>query len=146
MTHAISELLPWLIDAESAVLSRGVVVSVQRDGILVSTRGREPQLCDHLAGSLSTAVTVGDDVFVWLPASLDDRGIILGAIRVGAPVATVAETPDELVVEAKSSLVLRVGDGSITIRNDGKILIKGKDLVSHAQRVNRIKGGSVSIN
>ena len=29
---------------------------------------------------------------------------------------------------------------------DGKILIKGKDLVSHAQRTNRIKGGSVAIN
>jgi len=41
---------------------------------------------------------------------------------------------------------LRVGDGSITIREDGKVLIKGKDLVSHAQRMNRIKGGAVSIN
>jgi hypothetical protein len=91
-------------------------------------------------------VAAGDDVFVWLPASTDDRGIILGAIRAGAPVVAVAETPDELVVEAKSSMVLRVGDGSITIHDDGKILIKGKDLVSHAQRVNRIKGGSVSIN
>jgi hypothetical protein len=146
MTNAISELLPWLIDAESAVLDRGLVVGVYRDGILVSARGREPQMCDHLAGSLSTAVAEGDEVFVWLPASTDDRGIILGGIRAAAPVAPVAETPDELVVEAKSSLVLRVGDGSITIRDDGKILIKGKDLVSHAQRMNRIKGGAVSIN
>ena len=54
--------------------------------------------------------------------------------------------PDELVLEAKHTLTLRVGDGSITIREDGKILIKGKDLVSHAARTNRIKGGSVQIN
>ena len=56
------------------------------------------------------------------------------------------EMPDMLVLEAKKHLTLRVGEGSITIREDGKILIKGKDLVSHAQRMNRIKGGSVSIN
>jgi hypothetical protein len=54
--------------------------------------------------------------------------------------------PDDLVLEAKETVTLRCGDGSITIRADGKILIKGKDLVSHAQRANRIKGGSVSIN
>jgi len=43
-------------------------------------------------------------------------------------------------------MTLRVGNGSITIRGDGKILIKGSDLVSHAQRTNRIRGGAVSIN
>jgi hypothetical protein len=63
-----------------------------------------------------------------------------------APSEVDDEIPDTLVLEAKSSLTLRVGDGSITIRADGKILIKGKDLVSYATRVNRIKGGSVSIN
>ena len=57
-----------------------------------------------------------------------------------------AGTQDELVIEAKKNLTLKCGEGSITIREDGKILIKGKDLVSHAQRMNRIKGGSVSIN
>jgi hypothetical protein len=83
------------------------------------------------------------------------RAIVLGRIgayrpAVGAtPVSTIGQNenvPDTLVLEARESLTLRVGDGSITIRADGKILIKGKDLVSHAQRMNRIKGGSVAIN
>jgi hypothetical protein len=51
-----------------------------------------------------------------------------------------------LVLEATREMTLRVGDGSITIRKDGKILIKGTDLVSHAKRMNRVKGGAVSIN
>ena len=51
-----------------------------------------------------------------------------------------------MVLEAKRRLTLKCGDGSITIREDGKILIKGKDLVSHATRMNRIKGGAVQIN
>ena len=100
----------------------------------------------------------GDRVIVLSLPGGEQRGVILGRIGVGATVPTVEvamtetprvekqETPDEIILEATHSITLRVGDGSITIRDDGKILIKGKDLVSHAQRVNRIKGGSVSIN
>ena len=76
-----------------------------------------------------------------------ERGVVMG--RVGAsksPKKRDKSGPDELTIEAKQNLVLRCGDGSITLRNDGKILIKGKDLVSRAKRLNRIKGGSVAIN
>ena len=52
----------------------------------------------------------------------------------------------DVLLEAKENLTLRVGAGSITLRKDGKILIRGKDLVSRADRMNRIKGGAVSIN
>ena len=45
-----------------------------------------------------------------------------------------------------SRVTLKCGDGSIAMRRDGKILIKGLDLVSHAARTNRVKGGSVAIN
>jgi hypothetical protein len=89
-------------------------------------------------------------VLVWTPVDDDERGILLG--RVGPSVGLLPEAipeeemPEELVIEASKSVTLRVGDGSITIREDGKVLIKGKDLVSHAQRMNRIRGGAVSIN
>jgi len=87
----------------------------------------------------------------------DTRAVVIGRVGRAARVARSVrkedntqqapeEIPDTLVLEAKRSLTLRVGEGSITIREDGKILIKGKDLVSHAQRMNRIKGGAVSIN
>lgn len=69
-----------------------------------------------------------------------DRGPAARPAEAGSPV------PEELVIEAGRRLTLRVGDGSITIGEDGKILIKGRDLVSHATRRNRIRGGSVSIN
>jgi hypothetical protein len=70
-------------------------------------------------------------------------GVILGVLN---PAPAYDEVPEQLVVEARESLTLRVGDGSITIRADGKILIKGKDLVSQAKNTNRIKGGAVAIN
>ncbi len=71
---------------------------------------------------------------------------MLGRVQTGSFPRSREDVSDELVLEAKHSLTLRVGEGSITIREDGKILIKGKDLVSHAQRLNRIKGGAVQIN
>jgi hypothetical protein len=85
---------------------------------------------------------------VWRSEQPHERGVVLGRIAGAQDVSGPAteHLPDELVLEANHALTLRVGEGSITIREDGKVLIKGKDLVSHAQRVNRIKGGSVSIN
>ncbi len=135
------------------------VVVVQDDGsvmVICSGEGADECLCDVLQTSQERLNLAADDeVLVWIPSDLKKRGVILG--RIGPSNATSVEsalspevpepeTPTELVIEAKHSLTLRVGDGSITIREDGKILIKGKDLVSHAQRLNRIKGGAVQIN
>ena len=109
-------------------------------------------ICDILQTSERTRLHlgVGDTVLVWLPESDDEHGVVLGRIGPShAPAAepkNAGEAPDEMVIEAKKNLTLKCGDGSITLRKDGKILIKGKDLVSQAKRMNRIKGGSVAIN
>jgi hypothetical protein len=155
-----SDALSALLTTPGALFARGIVIGVAGDGaVTIECPGREDDLltCDVLEGPLSHRLDLipGDTVLAWLP---DDgaRGVVIG--RVGparvdsSPVVGVAsppvndETADTLVIEAKHSLTLKVGRGSITIREDGKILIKGSDLVSHAQRVNRIKGGSVAIN
>jgi len=130
---------------------KGEVVSIRRDGsILVAckeeTGGGIP--CELLRTSQAPLrLRPGENVLVWLPSVKDERGVILGRVGPNAdPAAPLQEMPEELVLEAKQNLTLKVGDGSITLRGDGKILIKGKDLVSHAKRMNRIKGGAVSIN
>jgi hypothetical protein len=53
---------------------------------------------------------------------------------------------ERVVFEAKKEIVLKCGKGSIKIRKDGKIVIKGTDLLSRSSGGNRIKGGSVNIN
>ena len=47
---------------------------------------------------------------------------------------------------AKERIELRVGRSSIVMQADGQITIRGTDLVSHAARSNRIRGGSVNLN
>ena len=53
---------------------------------------------------------------------------------------------ERVTLEAKDEIVLKCGEGSITLRKDGKIIIKGTHLLSRASGPNRIKGGSVQIN
>jgi len=134
---------------ERAASSRhGIVHSVVLGIVRVSVPGEStPWSCDVLQNSqLPLFLAEGDLVLVLSPGK-DGRGIVLGRLAHGPGGTRVeGDVPDELVLEAKHSLTLRVGDGSITIREDGKILIKGKDLVSHATRLNRIKGGAVQIN
>ncbi|NVB41970.1 hypothetical protein G6O69_29350 [Pseudenhygromyxa sp. WMMC2535] len=50
------------------------------------------------------------------------------------------------VIEASRELVLRCGDASITLRSDGSVQIRGRDVTSWARRRQRIRGGSVNIN
>jgi hypothetical protein len=49
-------------------------------------------------------------------------------------------------LEAREELSLRCGAGTITIRKDGKVLVRGTEVVSSAAGRNRVKGGVVSIN
>ncbi|HTO88061.1 MAG TPA: hypothetical protein VMR54_11115 [Thermoanaerobaculia bacterium] len=127
---------------------RGRVRTVRADGLVVIFADAESKdvACEILQVSgPPNCLARGDDVLVWRPGP-GEQGVVLGRIGVDANPGDSPRLPDELLLEAKNGLTLRVGDGSITLRADGKILIKGKDLVSHAKRLNRIKGGAVSIN
>ncbi len=52
----------------------------------------------------------------------------------------------KVVMEAEEELVLKCGESSITLLKSGKILIRGKYLVSRSSGVNRILGGSIQLN
>lgn len=52
----------------------------------------------------------------------------------------------KIVFEAKEEIVFKCGESSITLTRAGKILIRGKYVVSRSSGVNRILGGSVQVN
>lgn len=53
---------------------------------------------------------------------------------------------ERIIFDARKEIVLRCGEGSVKIRKDGKIIIKGTNLVSRAKATNKIKGAAVNIN
>lgn len=166
--------IDYLLDSDTAgrQVGRASVVAVHDDGsVSVAGIGADARRCDVLVpvGGSAPALVPGHAVLVWHPGRGDQRGVVLGQIggvrtqvperapdavahpplASTLPVAGAADetgVPDTIVLEARQSLTLRVGDGSITLGADGQILIKGRDLVASAERMNRIKGGAVSIN
>jgi hypothetical protein len=64
-----------------------------------------------------------------------------------------AEGPRDLAVdgrsvtlEANEEIVLRCGESSLTLKKNGRIVLKGNDIVSRASRTNKLKGAAVAIN
>ena len=49
-------------------------------------------------------------------------------------------------LEGRDEVVLRCGEATITLRRNGRILIRGVQVETRAAGVNRIRGGSVAIN
>ena len=127
----------------------GRVAALLDDAVLVSGTGDEMIACDVLEPRVpdTPPLAENDAVLVVVPEGGSGRGVILGrVVRPGSPEAGAKSPPDEILLEARKGLTLKVGEGSITLREDGKVLIRGRDLVSHARRLNRIRGGTVSIN
>jgi hypothetical protein len=132
----------------AAPMLAGVVGRVHDDTVQVRLQtGAQEVTCELLftAAEQPLRLVAGDPVLIALTDLPNQRGVILG--RIGpARHDTPPDVPDELVLEAAANITLRCGEGSITLRQDGKILIKGKNLVSLATETQRIKGGSVAIN
>jgi hypothetical protein len=132
-------------------VTRGMILELLEEGyILVEIPASPPLrvLCDFLQTSdRPPLLQPGDRVLVSLPKNLDEKGCVLGRTRTyRAPDPIVPLDTARVVVEADKELTLKCGEASLTLTEQGQILIKGKDVVSRASRNQRIKGGSVQIN
>jgi hypothetical protein len=96
-----------------------------------------------------TAEDVGREVALLFEDGARDRPLIMGRlvepVRDDAAPVVVADG-QMLRFVAKERIELRVGKSSLIMEADGRITIRGTDLVSHASRSNRIRGGSVNLN
>ncbi len=90
--------------------------------LLIDPRpGRAPVLLGFLQPLESTATPPAADV----EARIDGRRVEL---------------------DARDEIVLRCGEASITLRRNGRVVIRGIQVETRATGLNRIKGGSVAIN
>ena len=70
-----------------------------------------------------------------------------GEIEARLPGHPVAEIDGRRVaLEAMDELVLRCGEASITLRRNGRVVIRGAQIESRAAGANKVRGGSVQIN
>jgi hypothetical protein len=135
--------------ARSSNICRASVSRILESGaIIVQAAGGSDAYftCDVLLGDAKLSLKTGDSVLVVTPASAEERGVVLGQVGPYKLPVHASGSAEHLKLEATESLALKCGESSIELRKDGKVLVKGKDIVSHAKRVQRIKGGTVAIN
>ena len=89
-----------------------------------------------------TQAAIGSEVaLVWMAG---DEPLILGLIQ---PLVPVVEMDGErLVLEAAREMVLRCGKASITMTADGRVTIRGTQVLSRSDGPNRVQGASVQLN
>lgn len=125
---------------------RGELTDIRSDGLLV-VRGADGRdfLCECLQAAMGReALCVGDRVLAVLPAG-SEPGVVCGRIgRYSSPEP--AAPSKEVAIEATERLSLRCGESSVDLRADGKVMIRGEDVLIRARRTQRIKAGTVNIN
>jgi len=126
----------------------GRLADTDARGVLVEVPGQStPVLARSLVVIDRTAIADRREVLLVFEQGRADRPIVLGLLQDPAAVPDVARVDGRRVVlEGKDEIELRCGAASITLRRNGRIVIRGVDVETRAKGRNRIRGGSVAIN
>jgi len=147
----------------AASICRGVLSEILEDGTLMvspETTAADPVPCDLLLSGATAALDLrpGAQVLYAPVSDTCERGCVLGVIGSYAPPrdistqvgnnesTTLTIRRKEIEIIADSKLVLRCGEGALTITEDGTVIIKGARMLSRAKGTNKIKGAAVQIN
>lgn len=160
---------PLLEIAQGLSLVEGVVLGFSDDGkVLVQLNGGCMVSCNAVCSNKDNPLKldINDTVLVAQGSAENAAYYILGIIGIPANTTTfstnelkkqeenaVSRKPVTAVVDdkriritAEDEIVLSCGEGSIQITKDGKITLRGTDLISRASRTNKIRGAAVRIN
>jgi hypothetical protein len=122
------------------------VVALDSVTIRDALRSRQPVVLLFENGDPNLPIIVG-----LVPP--DPGAVLLGTLLHAPATAPAPVRPTEarvdgkrVVLEGDQEVVLRCGDASITLRRDGKIVMRGAYIETTATGLHRIRGGSVKIN
>jgi len=123
------------------------VVGFVGERVIVQLPDREEaQMVNLSCGVVLRDEDVGGEVALSFVGGDRQRPLLLGRIarpsRAGA--ATVHER--ELSFEADRQLSFRCGKSTLILRRDGRIELRGEELISEARGVNRVRGGRIDLN
>ncbi len=138
-----AELVANEADAVDRSPVRATLIEISDAGEVLVESATGTWLCDVLQQpQVGPAWLPGDRLLV-LPPQDGEPGVVLG--RVGRYQARQPVQP-EVVIEASHSLVLKCGEASVDLRADGKVMVRGEDVLLRAKGTQRIRAGTVSIN
>ncbi len=93
-------------------------------------------------GSTAVSLHPGDAVIVLVDPVSTASPVVVSTVADRAPQAL----PPRLELAARDRVVLRCGDATLELCEDGRVEIRGVTVLSHAEGVQRIRGAQVRIN
>jgi hypothetical protein len=148
-------------DGIAPIARTGRIIAVTDEGsVTVTIGGSQRPLRARLAipasiDRIRRAIELRQQVLLLMEDGATDRVVIIGFIEETASPTptTVSPTVVEADVDGKrvrlvaqDEIVLECGNASITLRRNGRVVIKGTYVETHSDGTNRIKGGQVRIN
>ena len=129
----------------------GIIVSLDAEGYpLVDYPGNQLSRAVHARAACPFGIQdIGGEAVLLFEDGEAERPIIVGCIsKQIATAGPVAIGVDEKIFEfqAAKQLTIRCGEASITLTRAGKILIRGKYILSDSTGVNMVKGGLIRLN
>ena len=126
----------------------GLLVDVGADG------SAKVDYCGNDLGPIAARMAIpsarkGDTVLLVFDQGDPARPIIIGIVRDRFEKSypnRLRMAAREIVLEGADEVSLRCGESSLTLRKDGKTVLKGNEVISRASRTNRIRGATVQIN
>ena len=88
----------------------------------------------------------GREVALMFEGNSVEKPIIMGLMHVPDKTVKILSDGKSEIITAEKELLLQCGESSILLKENGKIVIKGLDIISRARRNNKIRGGSVRLN
>jgi hypothetical protein len=141
----------------------GRIVDVRDGDVKVALDGREPVSARVSAAideaALERAAHERQEVLLLFEEADPRRPVLVSLLRSRTPLIDaalagplpagekVARVDGRRVeIEGREEVVLRCGKASLTLRRDGKVILRGVNVVSQAEQVQKIRGGKVQIN
>lgn len=153
---------------DAAGVQLATIVSIDEAGPRVQLEPHGPDVTGRLAvpvtrEQLDAAIANRQQVVVVFERGDRTRPIVMGFIE-AIPVATPTPAPEpssapgaapileadvdgkRVRVTAQDEIVLQCGPASVTLRRNGRVIIRGTYIETRSDGTNRIKGGQVQIN
>ena len=131
-------------DLDSLTIVSGRVSYIDADGsCFVSVSDADEPVRAQIVASEAAGLSEDTEVLLAI-------GGARGPVVIGPIVDSIFERESSVErhvsLEAGESVTIKCGASSITMRQDGTVVIKGEDLITRARRQNKIRGATVKIN
>ncbi len=105
------------------------------------------RLLGHLWGAGLPTPSLPAAALLFLENGDPLKPIVIGLVQDQVPDRqTLVLDMERIVLQGHTEVQLRCGQASVTMRADGKVVVKGSELLSKASATNKIRGASVQIN